>query len=293
MNTMARKEQTRSFMNPRRLLILGQSRTGTTALYLSLKAALPPETCCVFEPDAAPQGLHQPCLVKLLYDRRPDGTRHPVKAFAQWDQCLLVRDPRDRLVSLVLFLLHWQSEAYPLPPRDDPQWPSLWTLLHRKETTPQAVPFWQLFAAVMALRFGWTGAQGLRHLQQDTDAWLGYLACHPQASLVRYESLLKPDGLAPLGARLHLPVRPPGRPAGAQRSVYRAGWHGEWRQWFLEEDCTSFAPLYARYLQTYYAESPDRPAASPQITPRTASGYVQRWRRLTWRHQRYVCAHPA
>src|SRR6266851_6266091 len=119
-----------------RICIYGQARTGTTALFLAKQAMLPTEAVCLFEPAAVDIGtLPADCLVKTLVASLPgDEHRLPTQFYGFDRRYVLVRDPRDRLISLLLFLPHWSNAEYP------PLWQSASAkltdylqLLHRKE----------------------------------------------------------------------------------------------------------------------------------------------------------------
>src|SRR5690348_3976598 len=86
-----------------RTVVFGLGKTGTTALFFKLKQAMPADTRALFEPrsfsaDLAPA---RDVLAKVLlgYNRDVD-----TSAFLSFDRkVFLVRDPRDTLVSRVLY----------------------------------------------------------------------------------------------------------------------------------------------------------------------------------------------
>jgi hypothetical protein len=76
-------------------------------------------------------------------------------------------------------------------------------------------------------------------------------------------------------------LSPLGPPAKAHRAIWRRGGVGEWRQWFLPEDCTYFAPVMQPYLQRFYAEASWDVPKVQHIDSRTSSQYVEKWCRVT------------
>jgi hypothetical protein len=86
-----------------KIVVAGLGKTGTTALFCKLKQAMPPDTLCLFEPRGyrAPSNHVAHILAKDLfgYDKTIN-----VASFQSFDKrILMVRDPRDTLVSRVLY----------------------------------------------------------------------------------------------------------------------------------------------------------------------------------------------
>ena len=250
-----------------RTIILGQARTGTTALFLQLQAALPAQIPCFFEPQASELPATGDVLVKSLVMSLPDDLRRPALDTSSFDQrYVLIRDPRDRLISVLLFLLHWHSATYP------PLWQcaptgleAILRLLHRKEHDPTSVTVAQLFHAILWVRFS------LNHWQA-LDRWhrlqAGFLAVHaalPQQETIRYETLVA-----------H-PLAPPSR---AYASIFRTGTVGAWRQWFTPEDVSYFRPLLLPYLHCYHYTDCWGLPAQQTIDPTYSSRYVEKWVRV-------------
>ena len=98
-----------------KIVIYWLAKSGTMALFYKLKNSLPPDLICLFEPRSfAPSVLKQRGFRALLGRRRePDvlakvlpfrpAAPADVDSFSAFDkQILLVRDPRDRLISRLL-----------------------------------------------------------------------------------------------------------------------------------------------------------------------------------------------
>lgn len=281
------------------ILILGQARTGTTALYTLLKHALPATTRCCFEPETyIPEfdDIHRNVLVKMLMDCLPNGQHHDLDSCKNFDRTvLLLRDPRDRLVSSLLFLLHWSSDAYPPLYYDRRTFDPLIALLAQKEQVSRSVPMWRLFEAIMALRFGLSGRQPYWWLAKQQQAFLTFQATHPGAYCLHYEDLIagKVGYVAsylgfPLHARAPLAVFLP--PAREHVSILRNGLSGEWVDWFCDEDIAYFRPIFDPYLSRYgYNETWTLPQ-DQKVAAEVSSRYVQKWCRIRRRRERHAIA---
>lgn len=250
-----------------RIVIYGQARTGSTALFLQLQAALPTQTRCLFEPHPSEIPPTGDVLVKSLVMSLPDDlTRPPVDASIFDRRVVLVRDPRDRLISVLLFLLHWHSPAYPPLWQYAPRgFEALLRLLRQKERVPTSVTVVQLFEDVLRLRFGfdqWDARRTWFHLQAK---FLIFEATLPRHTLLCYETL-----------SAHTPVATP----RAYASIRRHATTGEWRQWFTDTDCAAFRPLLLPYLHRYeYADDWTLPTQQT-IDPVYSSHYVEKWLRI-------------
>lgn len=102
-------------MNDRQIAIFGQYKTGTTALFYQLLGALPPDTHTLFEPMRyeAGRGRASAVLAKVilaLYDGPNKVCYEDFLGFPH--KILLLRDPRDRIVSGTLFIVQQSPHIY-------------------------------------------------------------------------------------------------------------------------------------------------------------------------------------
>lgn len=259
-----------------RTVIYAQARTGSTALFLRLQAALETQIPCFFEPEPDHVPATGDVLVKSLVMSVPEDLHcSPLDATSFDRRLVLVRDPRDRLISVLLFLLQWSSAAYPPLWQQAPHlFAALLRLLRRKEQAPASVAVAQLFEAILWARFGlnrWQAQDQWRRLQNGFLAW--HAAVAPQET-IRYELLMTYPKVA-------LPR--------AYASLRRQGRSGEWRQWFTPRDVAYFRPLLLSYLLRYhYADDWTLPAEQT-IDPSSSSRYVEKWVRV---QRRQAHAHP-
>lgn len=265
-----------------RIAIYGLSKTGTTALYSKLKEEMPRSTACYFEPGAhhlarlrRQQGLarlgigrSRPQLVKFLPFN--PGAELMLDRFGSFDRAILItRDPRDRLLSDVLY------RAYDSPiARDDAVMADYLGLLEAKERDPHSVALLALLERVYGPAFdlaAWQADYAARSIAQP----LAFGAAHPELFQFRYEDLIERNFTA-LNAYLGLPLA--GEVVVDQQlsRVIRTTGSGDWRNWFTLADIAALRPLLQPYLDRYYPEADWAVASVPQIDPRHGSGYVRR-----------------
>src|SRR5262249_13533189 len=147
---------------PLRVVIAGQPKTGTTALYFRIKNSVPPDAWCLFEPKEYvppavglnPKWVVAKVLIGRAYARgaepRPDGFYVDHESFATFDRKLhILRDPRDNLVSSLLYGVR-HSSFY----SSDRRLEQFLRLLQEKERNPSAVSMLQLLDVMAAVDRG-------------------------------------------------------------------------------------------------------------------------------------------
>lgn len=270
-----------------KLVILGQPRTGTTALFTRVVRAFPEDTRTLFEPqtyDSQPEDAMRDVIVKMLVGNLPGDAAPDYASCHNFDHTVvLVRDPRDRLISGLLFLLHWSSATHPPVYNDRAQCPWYLQWLKAKESQPGHLPVSQLFHAVMG-RYSEENARSWLDTQQQY--FLTMTTQVPSVLLVRYEAMIGMHGdVSALETMLQkrLPLVPV---YDTYRSIYRAGTSGFWRHWFVPSDVTYFRPLMQPYLLQYGYDTSWELASPQRIDPWTSSKYVEKWWRIKRRQAR-------
>jgi hypothetical protein len=216
-------------------------------------------------------------VVKTLVASLPGDTTPPVDPLLFDRRYVLVRDPRDRLISLLLFLPHWSTAAYP------PLWRTralelshYVATLRTKVLDPARVPTWLLFERCMRLRFGWRHGEALPTLHYLQQTFLHWHATLPDHETVFYEALT----MAPWGQGVDALL------PRAYARVLRRGLVGEWRQWFTPEDCAYFRPVFQPYLTWYGYDNDWTLSDTPQIDHATSIRYLETWLRVDRRAAR-------
>jgi hypothetical protein len=248
-----------------RCLIVGAAKTGTTALLYAVAQAMGGEPAIhVEEPIASLATLGPHTAAKLLFEHeRADD----IAAFgARFERrILLVRDPRDNLVSRLLY-----SVASHRVLLDDPAWlRTIAMLLQRKQQDPAAVAlddFPHLRPPSAMLERACAANQALAAFAATHGAnWF----------ILRYEDLVA-GRLDALSAYLGLTVAAGVEVDPTYRRVARTKGAGDWRHWFSARDVARYRPLFAPLLASLgYAD--DWELADPQrIAPEHSWQYFER-----------------
>lgn len=250
-----------------RILILGQPKSGTTALFYSVRQALR-YVPALFEPQAPAtiDPAARPLLVKALADPRrlPD----LLSAIASFDRrVLLLRDPRDRMVSSFFYQLYHARFAADPAARE-----GFLSLLRQKEQSPASLDFAALCAWVKEqgghdfFRFCANGARKFARFVETSGEGFFKLT---------YEDLVA-GRLAPLGDYLGVALRPPEGGEEALARVRRTAAAGDWRNWLTERDVAALRadldPVLERlgYAADWELNAPKR------LDPAYGSAYAER-----------------
>jgi hypothetical protein len=268
-----------------RVVIYGLAKSGTTALFYKIKNALPRDAVCLFEPHAFdPRAARVRPLARLLRGRREPDVLAKVLPFrpsgaavaASFDgfdkQILLVRDPRDRLVSRTLYVAY-HSTFY----HRDAELAAFLGLLKEKEADPRAVSLMELLKTFARLNgdefsFDTWAADYARH---SVRAPLEFHGCRPGLFVCKYEEMVA-GRLGALEAYLGLRLGDDAALPAEHRRVARTKAGGNWRDWLTPEDVESLRPVFGPYLERYYAEADWELSARPSIPAEFGSGYVLR-----------------
>lgn len=269
-----------------KVVIAGWGRSGTTALFFRLKQAMPQGTVFLFEPREYPDGEIQPAdnvLAKILIlgkkifsfetkdwlDNRLDYDR-----FSNFDKkILLVRDPRDRLISGLLYSI-WNAARI----QDEKRFREYAQALERKERDPGAVSVTELMvyrgklSAPEETLNAW-----VERLKVQFGCCLRFHDQYPDYFLFRYEDMIG-DRFDELEKYLGLTIRGKVAVEKNYARVARAKQTGDWRNWFLKEDVELFRPVFDEFMRRYGYQD-DWVVNSPSvIRPEHASIFVKNLR---------------
>ncbi len=252
----------------RRIVIAGLPKTGTTALYFAVKSTLPFAASCFEPPDlqAALEPARRLYFVKhLIRLNEPEPLVDLLQDFDR--RVLLVRDPRDRLISSQLYHLYHAAFV------DDPaRRAALLALLEAKERAPAQISFRQICQEIRALG-GTDFLTGLHVAAQQFDSFLQQWG--GQFHQVRYEDLVA-GHLAPLNAYLGLPIAVTAGSSRPAQRVLRTGLAGDWRNWLTDSDIAQLRPALQPFLQRLGYGDDWRLNRPDRLDPAFGSDYVRR-----------------
>lgn len=207
-----------------KVAIIGLPKTGTTALYESIKAKLPRDADCSFEPKTLNEveyllnGNNENVLAKFMFGKVLelgfDGTG--------FDKVVvIVRDPRDYLVSSLLYRFD-----NPTISKDIQRYSELLKKFETKQKKPSSISFTSL-----SNEFGpenWD-----KHLELYYKL-LGYIK-NNDVHVLRYEDFCD-NQLQELSEYLGVEITNKRELTGWTSKIQRKGKSGDWKNWFTDDD---------------------------------------------------------
>ena len=262
-------------ITPGKIVIFGQYKSGTTALFSKIHNSLPTSTRTLFEPLAyhhEAEDAERWVLAKTIL--KFPGHPEPVDyaGFLDFDRKIyLTRDPRDWLVSATLFLAQEKASVY----TDDAARRFVMDYLHAKEQDPRGAPlktlldFIQQAPPALSLEYFCQRTQGLHAWCFDFERRL------QDYTWVKYEDFID-DRIENLIDYLQIPLSGESQVAHHYQHVVRSKSYGNWRHWLTAEDIDFFRPYFQPYIERYqYAAEWDL-SGNPRIEPQHSSQYVAR-----------------
>jgi hypothetical protein len=267
-----------------KIAIHGLAKSGTSALFALLQEAMPEGTEVYFEPGRRHRwqylrrrsrqllpGPKRPLLTKdLPFATNPNRRNYD---FGPFDHSILIlRDPRDRLISYLLYLAYDSSlAAQPAAAA------KFVRLLERKERDPAATGLCEIVRAITEVTGRATSFETWMkdYSRHSIAAPITFADTHPDLIQIRYEDLV--DGnLASLSETLGLSLGSQADVGPELQRVVRTRSYGNWADWFTEADIELFRPLLQPYLDRHYPEADWNLKSVPRIAPEHASRYVLR-----------------
>lgn len=257
------------------VLIVGASKTGTTGLYASVRAAYRNAGHAVrafFEPARAEQvdnafrfAPDVPVVVKVTLQRL-ERTGFESAAFER--RLTTVRDPRDIAISALLFR---PVTAKAVRRIDQATLEVFLAALQRKEADPSSISVRELFELQASLGISGPPSGVLKGVLDRHVALTERCDFH----VVKYEQFVRNE-LTEVSAYLGLPIHNvPTATSSLFGHIARAGGSGDFRQWFRDDDLAYFNDLFRDEITTfgYTLDVALEPVRA--LDPATGSEYVR------------------
>jgi hypothetical protein len=249
-------------------LVLGLPKSGTSALHAAIKAARHP--LCLFEPTRASQIDY--LLKREAHDRLAkvmlpalEQLRVPPGAFGR--TVLIVRDPRDVLVSWLLYRpLMRRSNANRAFTSD------FMKALEKKEADPRSTSVRSMFEILDKHQIPYTRGRDFR---QHFNLVMRWDESDEDHFTIRYEDYV--DGnTESLDEYLGLSTSKKARVGDHIAYNERSKKYGAWKQWFTPRDEEVWRPFFQPFIERYGYERDWKLQDAPVIDPATSSEYLNR-----------------
>jgi hypothetical protein len=252
------------------VLIFTVSKTGSTGLFYKILNSVGDGMVPIFEPKEFGRiswhlAQPKPLLVKSLMTPSTGMVDELLQTFSK--RVFLVRDPRDRLVSWLLYTLGYESYWN----RSEAEILRVSSLLRQKQGRPQSISVLEMCHQMNR------GGQADRVFKMlgKLDKYLELTRQYP-GFIFQYEDFIA-NRLNGLEQYLGFPLSGSTIVDAKYSNVLRSGGSGDWRHWFTEEDVKVLKTRMRNYMEGFGYRWPDwRLAATPQIEPIHAQEYLMK-----------------
>ena len=253
------------------ILIFGQGKSGTTALYFKIVKAISNDYHYLFEPNEEKiieiNKIKKPIIVKNLNIE----FNNYFKNFNK--KIFITRDPRDRLVSFLLYAAGFHK--IPETRKNYEDILKSIKLLKDKETNPDSISLLILIkeffylkdeAGVKNFVERWFLEADIHDFEKNTQDFF----------MIKYEDFVK-NNEKELEKYLGFKLTKEITIDKSLNRVVRTKSSGSWRNWFLKEDIIFFKPIFKKYMDKFNYDFDDWKLNYPQnIQPKHSSEYVIR-----------------
>lgn len=253
------------------ILIAGEAKSGTTALYYKTKKGMPKGTVGFFEHRQSPlKGVPKilaprNIISKIIVQEYLEIDYREFRDFEK--RVFIARDPRDRLVSRLLYSV---LDASPFA--DSNHTHKFIELLRKKEHIPHSVTLLDLQRHVTPTQSDSEIKMAVERQLKFTEAAIDQL--QPQ-TIVKYEDMI--DGkLDTLEAYLGFGVQKDTDVDDRHSYVVRAKRYGDWKYWLTQEEVSFWKDLFEPFLNRFGYESDWELAPCQTIDPEHSSNYVKK-----------------
>lgn len=246
----------------KKVLLIGQPKSGTTALFFAVKEAMASGVRALFEPKefiSEVNDANTGVLAKIL-----TGMKIEYTSFLSFDKKILItRDPRDRIISDLLYLPY---ERYYQDLKGLERFIHLLKLKERDPLSVSVRELWETYipSELLETRFQlWN--QKFFEAEKTFEPVL----------IMKYEDFVDGNVRALedyLGLKINTKIQvDPGFQRVVRSKSYRA-----WKDWFTEDDRAFFGPLFSEYMKHYGYSENWCVNKVPKIDKNQSSEYVLR-----------------
>ena len=259
-----------------RIAVIGQAKSGTTALFSSVLQGLAGKVDTIFEP-------HQKQHLEGVYSVKP-GYDHTLAKIliGQIHQfgidtsriekaILIVRDPRDNLVSRLLYRANLFQKQ-----NDSQSFNKFLKLIKLKVEKPDAISVKYLFEETATL-LGRNASFGIGFgLKKSCLNTVDFAKTSAELFIVKYENYIDGhinDLVDYLGFNINCNVTV----SEKLKRVERSKSYGEWKNWFTDEDIAFFKPIFHDYINFFGYENDYSLFSRKPINRITSVDYIQQF----------------
>jgi hypothetical protein len=253
-----------------RFLVLGQGKSGTSAVSRAIELSAGPEHRAFFEPrglESVTAEGSSDVVVKMLIEH---WSSSDVAHLDWFDRCVfLARDPRDVVVSRLLYQVFAMEFIY------NPQKLRLFLAsLRTKERAPGEHSVRAFFDLVAKLEGSGDALKRSAKIHRKAAGLWHTASVRDSMHLLKYEDFVE-GRVRALSDYLGLEINQDVNVHGKWKRVERTRSNGDWKHWFTPADDEFAREAFADYLGTFGYDDWEKPSEQI-IDPEYSSEYVRR-----------------
>lgn len=253
------------------ILIAGLPKTGTTGLFYLIVNSTNKNSKILFEPstfNADDFMSFDNVIAKILINKDID-----LFKFSGFEKkIILVRDPRDRIISSILY-----SQFHANYLHDDSLVSKFRCLLEQKEKFPESISIMEICSFIATIsNKPFYSIRYKDRLIESLNYYDSYLSSVDNYLFYKYEDFVS-GVYSPIEEYLNVKIAGDARVPDELNRVVRTKKFGDWRNWFTHDDVKAFKPILDPWLQKYGYDKDDWSLNEPQIIPvESSSEYFMR-----------------
>ncbi len=250
-----------------RISVIGLPKTGTTALYNLIKSNTPTADCfCLFEPSSKAElkgalGLGKEYLIIKFMIHKLGRCGFKFNNFDK--NILIVRDPRDFIVSALLYRFNNNNIAY-----DKARFEELVIEFQKKEENPESISCVELFSIFNK------GAPDLirKNIYQMLDEAVK-ISEKKSVFTFKYEEMIDKN-VEDLEKFLGITLKNWPEPQGWTSKIARSRGYGDWKNWFTNRDIAFFGECINGFLEKWNYDVTWELNKVRKISPDSCTKYI-------------------
>lgn len=274
-----------------KIVIYGQYKTGTTACFIKIRNSLSSYPREIFEKSeyiSLPDDNLKPVLAKVIIP--PNHNAFSIKScsetqfiqliqkaeiglssFETFDKkILLIRDPRDWIISGALFL----PQEYEVIYNDSEATHNILELIRKKELSPKTVSFIEIMNEILSYSNKTVEDTIPELIRGHHSYFFNFEKNLNNYVRWRYEDLVENKSIE-VEKYFGFKFIKSDKQDERFKHVPRTKSYGNWRDWFTPSDVEFFKPLMSEYIEHYGYDMEWRLNLIQQINPDHASKYVE------------------
>lgn len=261
-----------------RILIVSLAKSGSSALFFSIKEKLSKEAVSFFDARTLNQAVFiesRDVLINVKFHRlgtRPFQDKH-LDQFEK--KIFLARDPRDILVSAFIY-----KSAYMGFARDPILREEFLVALRKKEEDPKSISLKQLYELRTKLKAQARFRPSISEMMQKDQEpeyyaeAIEFMDRRKDFHIFKYEQYVDEDFEV---INQYLGLKLENKPdLGNMKHLARTKRYGNWRQWFTAEDVEYFRPIVKPYMDRFGYSDEWELDKNPIIEPANCSEYFKK-----------------